>query len=196
MRIEINRHGVRLSITNRWFDFGFHFRTFFDTAMAIGVKNNCSDGKRVIFLDYDDIDFKTMLLPELDYLQKKYKLGDFFIFKSSQKKNGFHVICLDKLTARQWMTFLKETGCDENYKLLSIHPQRTWVLRMSAKGKSDAPIFIYRMTSQYANRLEMSFVHSNWLKYHYGVDITGLHNFDKSDSLPIVEYGTLNWRKI
>lgn len=195
MKFQINKNGISLSFLSRWYDFGFHFKHFLNTEIAVGVRNDCFDGKRVIFLDYDDIMFKEMLLPELAWLQKEFVLGDFFIFKSSQKPNSFHAICFDKLDARSWTYLLRETSCDENFKLLPLHPHRIWVLRMSRKGKSNAPVFIYRLRSKYANRREMSFVHANWLRQHHGVDLKGLYYFDESKNLPIVEYGTLNFLK-
>jgi len=158
-----------------------------------GLQNKCQDGMHVIFLDYDTSLYNEQLIPELKSLQKNYKLSDFYIFKSSQKEGSYHAICLDKLTAREWMNLLEDSSVDKNYKLAPlIINTKSWVLRFTTKGDSKIPVHIRTLISPYQER-EKSRPHALFLHYYYGISIKGLKNLDKNTIISLVRYSTLNY---
>lgn len=167
----------------------------FDTEFTIGVRNHCSDGKRIIFLDYDQTLYEEQLIPELKYLQKSYKLSNFYILKSSQKPDSYHAICLDKLNAREWVRLITETSCDNNYKLYPvIADNKSWVLRCWNKGESQKPRLIKIIESPY-NKREKSLAHALHLQMNYGINIKKLINLDNNKGICYLKYGTLNYIK-
>jgi hypothetical protein len=194
-RFVVNRMGISGNVRFFRLEFGFHLRNFWGVKNTIGLRNNTSDGKRLIFLDYDNTLYHEMLVPEARYLQEKYHLSDFYILKSSQKANSYHAICLDKLDARTWMKVLSEASCDPNYKTAPLlFDCKAWVLRVSPKGSSDAPKLITILKSPYQDRPKSN-AHAVFLKFHYGVKIDDLSGLDSGENLCFLEYGTINYLK-
>lgn len=190
---SINKLGIIFEIKNNFLNIGFHARQYFaGTTTTAGIANNTKDAKRILFLDYDNVLFEDMLLPELDYLQRKYQLSEFYIFKSSQKPDGFHAICLDKLNVREWQTILQESSCDEAYKNPRIKDFHRSVLRILPKGKSQAPRFIHKLKSPYQKR-EKSQAHLNWLHLHHDINIENVKNLDNYTNPDLVIYKTSNY---
>lgn len=180
-----------------FFKLNFVFRFFktFNTEQTIGIRNNTEDGKRLVFLDYDNMLYKEQLIPELKWLQKTFKLSDLYIFKSSQKAGAYHIISLDKLTAREWVNIVEQTNVDSNYKRVPIYvDNRAWVLRFFPKAKSKKPELIYIMKSKYQSR-EKSKAHALFLKFNYGVNISKIKKLDKYTNVLITLYDTLNYIK-
>lgn len=169
---------------------------FFGVRETIGVRNSSGRGmnKRVIFLDYDNVLFEEMLVPELKYLQDKYGLSDFVVLKSSQKPNCFHAVCFDNVSVSTWKDVVEESSCDENYKKPSLKDFKTSVLRISPKGSSDAPTFFSIMRSPF-NQFVKSNAHFNFFVSNYGIPIVKKGRFDDSESVLIVEYTTVNYIK-
>jgi hypothetical protein len=160
-----------------------------------GVQNKCQNGMHVVFLDYDSTMLNEQLIPEIKGLIHKWRLSDFYLFKSSQKPYGYHAVCLDKLTAREWVTLLEETSVDKNYKLAPINLHTyNWVLRFLPKGSSQAPEYIRRLISPFNDRIK-SRPHALFLKYQYGIDINGIKKLDKETRISLVRYETLNYLK-
>jgi hypothetical protein len=180
---------IELKLFNRIFKFITHKNK--EVAWTAGIRNHTADGRHVIFLDYDMIMLEEMLIPELKYLQEKYHLSDFYILESSHKEHAYHVICLDKLTAREWISVIEETSCDGSYKhfpLLADHS--SWVLRITEKGDTKAPKYLMTLKSLYQNR-EKSKPHALFMEYHYeALKIKDLNNLDNLTNLPLVQYET------
>lgn len=155
-------------------------------AKTIGVKNVCQDSRRVIFLDYDD-HLLEFLEDEIKYLQERFYLSDFYIFKSGSKHNGFHAICIDKVSFKENMRIVDETSCDSHYKAMSIRgDHHTCVLRILKKGATPAPTLIKKIKSDYSVR-KKSRAHYNFLRLHYGIKDKP-RNLDKSKRLYIIGY--------
>lgn len=191
--ISINKIGIIFELKNNFLNIGFHARQYvLGTTTTAGISNDTKDGKRILFLDYDNILYEDMLLPELDYLQRKYGLSDFYIFKSSQKTNGFHAICTDKLNVREWQTILQESSCDEAYKNPRIKDFHRSVLRILPKGKSQAPTFIHKLKSPFQTRTK-SQAHLKWLSIHHDINIEKVKNMDSYTNPNLVIYKTTNY---
>lgn len=170
------------------------FKTF-DVEHTIGIRNNTEDGKRLLFLDYENILFSEHLLPELLWLQLTYKLSNFYVFESSQKFGNYHVICLDKLKAREWMEIIEQTNCDSNYKRVPVFiDNKAWVLRFVPKRKSKMPKHILTLKSKYQKR-EKSNAHALFLSKWYDIDLQNIKNLDAYTNITITEYSTLNYIK-
>jgi signal peptidase I len=195
IQISKGKYGFNLHI--ELFKHNFVIRTFktFDTETTVGIRNSTDDGKRLMFLDYDNILYKENLLPELHYLQEKYGLSDFYIFKSSQKIGNYHVICLDKLTAREWCNLIEETNVDNNYKRVPIFvDNKAWVLRFIPKKNSLKPELIEIMKSKHHERTK-SRPHAKFLELNYDIKIESLINLDNEKEVTITTYQTLNYIK-
>lgn len=160
-------------------------------ARTIGIRNTTQDGKRLLFLDYDNYMLKEQLIPELKYYQKKYKLSNFYIFKSSQKEHGYHAICLDKLDSNLFMQILIESGCDERFKTMSLKDYKAWVLRINPKGKIKKPNYLLTIKSPYDQRIK-SKAHALFLQYHYNINTKKLINQDNQKIIIITSYDTIS----
>lgn len=188
--LRINKYGIEIKIKI----FNLFFNTYIykkpKVARTIGIRNHTQEGKRLVFLDYDNYLLEEQLIPELQYYQKRYKLSDFYIFKSSNKPNSYHAICLDKLNPNDFMKLLIESGCDERYKTLALSDFKSWVLRFGKKGLIS-PDLIRIKSSPYQKRPK-SKAHAQFINLHYGLNIKKLINLDSSDILPVVAYETIS----
>lgn len=186
-------------------DYGFHFISkFFNTNINIGIyktfkttwtmgiRNNVpSNGKMVLFLDYD-AHLLEFIIKEIKYLQHKYHLSSFYILKSSQKPYGWHAINIDELTYKEHMRIINETSCDEYYRQMPIKTDyHSWVIRTLRKGGSKAPKIIKIIKSPY-NERKKSLAHYLYLKYQHNINKRP-KNLDKNKKLYLIEYGTMNY---
>lgn len=173
------------------------FRLFqkFDVEQTVGIRNSTEDGKRLVFLDYDKMLYDLHLKPELKHIQKKYKLSDFYIFESSQKVGAYHIICLDKITAKEWCEIIEQTNVDALYKKVPIQiDNKAWVLRMLPKRASRKPRLKEIMKSKYQTR-EKSNAHALFLKFNYNINISKIKKLDKYTNVTLTLYDTLNYIK-
>lgn len=197
LNLSHTKYGVKVHLEILNINFVFNVFKRFDTETTIGIRNSTPDGKRVVFLDYDHIMYEEQLLPEISYLIKKYRLGDVFIFKSSQKIGAYHVICLDKLNSNLWVKLLNETSVDNNYKSIPIHnmDHKAWVLRCFPKGKSRKPELIKIIHSPHNNKRQVSYAHALFLNKMYDVNIKKFINHDNNKRIIHTCYETLNYIK-
>ena len=194
IKTKYDLYGLHFQIKIGKYNFKFKFNKDYDLATTLGIRNNLPDGTRIIHIDYDN-HLIEHLTPELKHLQKKYKLSEFYLFKSSQKKHGFHAICLDKLNYEEWIRLIGETSCDDYYKYMPItNDFHSWVLRVLSKGKSKVPVLIKVLRSSYQKR-KKSYAHHLFLKNHYNIKVKKPQNMDKNIKLYSVYYGTLNYLK-
>ena len=110
---------------------------------------NSKDGvQEVIFLDYDGI-LKNLMISELNFLQRKYNLSPFYVFKSFETKTSkgeiygnYLCISITKKDYAEAIEILSRTHCDSSYKVVpTSYPYRTWVLRLGPKFKKKSPEF-------------------------------------------------------
>lgn len=115
--------------------FGFRFvHRKFEGKQMIGYTNRCIDGKYIVFLDYDDMEW-DWVADELKRLQDDFELSDFWIFKSSGI--SYHAVCFDKVTLKEYILILKNSSCDINYQGVPLkYGQKIWTLRLTAKEEN------------------------------------------------------------
>jgi hypothetical protein len=104
--------------------------------LQYGFGNRCTDGKYVLFLDYDDTPLEWVL-EELRLLQRTFKneVGTGYVF---QTKNGFHVVFLEKHFLGRIVDFMNVSSCDKNYKEVPMqYARRVWILRQSKKKDEE-----------------------------------------------------------
>jgi hypothetical protein len=102
----------------------------------------------IVFLDYDNILY-SLVKAELLFLQKKYNLSPFYVFKSfeteDKQKNpygNYMAISIAKKPFGKVYEILSKTHADSSYKVVpASYPYKTWVLRLGKKFKKKAPEF-------------------------------------------------------
>lgn len=139
-------------------------------ANVMGMASRCNDGLHVTFLDYDKV-YEEIVVEELEAIQERDKLGAFALIATDPEKNlRFHAVCLDKRPIREVMNTVYDSSCDVAFKRAPIfYFYRSWILRISTKGKRTPPQFVKFISSPYAEN-EQSSVHAKLLKLWYEVD--------------------------
>jgi hypothetical protein len=162
-------------------------------AYTLGYNNRTKDGKFVIFMDFDDLN-KDEVCQELRFLQGKFKLSDFYLFKLG-RENSYHSVCLDKVTMRECWDILQISSCDGAF-INSIKNLRTrfWVLRIANKGSRGAPIYEQTLKSKYKQRIKSN-AHAMFLKKYWKIKVRRIGKWDKETELGVIKYNTSNRTK-
>lgn len=157
-----------------------------------GYSSRTENGQYVLFMDYDSLDFQA-IKSEAIYLQKKFKLSNFYIFKLD-RENSFHAVCLDKFPISEAYEILKQTSCDQAFiHAIKRLQSREWILRIGKKGNRAVPVFLGCIKSNYEDYHYKSNAHKEFLE-KAGVDkkyFAG-KKWDKSTKLSLVDYTTSN----
>lgn len=153
-----------------------------------GYSSRTEAGRYVLFQDYDNLELSAVI-GELKYLQERFKISDYFIFKLD-RDNSFHAVCLDTFSLAGAYSILKETSCDFAF-INSIKRLKTkeWILRLTGKGDRGAPKYL--MTIPANSRLVRSTAHADFLR-SLGVKVPRGGQWDGCKRLTIVDYNTAN----
>ena len=152
----------------------------------------------VIFIDFDGI-FFDLMKSELKYIMKEYNLSPFYIFTSFEDKKeegiagNYLAISLTKRRASTVREILKQTHCDNSYRLVcNSYVYRSWVTRLSGKGKKKAPKFkcvVGDLSKKYNQ--DVSQGHLNVMKKIYPeIPHIKYTNLDEGKDIFLVEYLT------
>lgn len=177
------------------FMINFSFRlSHLKTGVAVGTYSICSDGKHIIYLDYDNFR-EEWLLDELRYLRDKYKLSNFYILSSSlqDKKYKFHAVCFDKVNARLYNEIVLKSNADMLFKKNNFFDnENARVLRFSGKNKSSIkmPKYYGFLKSKFHQR-KKSLGHINFYRKMFNMCITNI-NHDNKDDIQVIRYTTQN----
>lgn len=171
---------------------GFQFRMDFflkPSEWVKGYSSRTENGRYVLFHDYDNLTFAE-LKEELLFLQEKFKLSDYYVFKLD-RENSFHAVCLDTFDMGEAYNIQKTTSAD----LAFIHSIKTlktkeWVLRYGSKGKRSSPEFFAVISSEFDSRVKSS-AHANFLRA-IGVPVSLSGLWDRAKMLTLVNYDTAN----
>lgn len=167
--------------------------TFYNTpeTWVQGYSSRTAKSRYVLFHDFDKIDFAS-LVEELRYLQKRFKLSNYYVFKLD-RENSFHAVCLDTFSLSEAYEIQKETSCD----LAFVHAvknlqTREWVLRIGKKGDRRFPKYFCAVESKNDLR-EKSSAHADFLK-KFGVpkEVVRGDKWDGCKKLAFVRYDTAN----
>lgn len=172
----------------------------------MNVKGWCSrvidkNGKvsEVVFIDYDCILFDLMK-SELEYIQNRYNLAPHYIFKTFESIDddgrvygNYLIINPTKKTMKEVIEIQSLLHCDVSYKFVpTTYKYKTWVLRLSGKGKKDSPKFECIIGDQKKEyNMEVSQAHLEVMKKAYPeIPEIKYSNLDGNHNLFMSEYKT------
>lgn len=139
-----------------------------------------------IALDYDNVK-DPRLTEELEYLQHRFKIGNFYVFKT--RTDGRHGVCIDSLRFKDVREIVDFSSCDLMFKQAPrINEYRCWVLRYAKKGNRDAPKYLYTVESPYEGENLQSRGHAKYL-LKFGLEID-LKNPIGTEEIEVQEYNT------
>lgn len=141
------------------------FTVYKKPEIVIGYSNICADGDYILIIDYDNVDISVV---REDYmcLQDKFSVTPAYLFETSE--NSYHVVCLEKFNSFEISNMLIYTRCDANFSTMPLrNPFRSWVLRISPKGKKKKPKLLGVLGKIQSLDYEISSAHLNFLKKMY-----------------------------
>lgn len=163
-----------------------------------GICSRTFDMEHVGFFDWDNA-LRWIVEEEINLLIKDEDLTPFYLFATKEEKKetgelyGNYIgICLQKKTLWEWLQLSRRTSTDIAHRLVAgSYAYKTSVIRLSNKGKKDAPIFIGiigESNKEYSQ--DISQAHLNILKGIYHIPDVSYLNSDKSNKIFTVEYQT------
>jgi hypothetical protein len=124
----------------------------------------------VIFLDHDNVKFKTLVEDILAPLQDTFEIGNFYVFQT--RDMSYHCVCIDALTPKEVYQIIGAAGCEKAFrKSYFINEYRTWVLRNVEKGDRPPPKYVCKVESCYEGQNPQSLGHSLYLKDNFGIEV-------------------------
>lgn len=137
------------------------------------VINKSGQVQEVIYADYDAILF-SLMKSELEFIQKKYNLSPFYVFKTFETQNevglvygNYIVISCTKKNFQEVSNILENMHIDPAFKSVpKLYYYKTWCLRLGEKSdgkrvKKPAPAFkciIGDLTKEYAQDVSQAHV--------------------------------------
>jgi len=169
-----------------------HF-LFYNTpnAWVHGYSSRTELGRYVLFHDYDNLDFQS-IVQELKYLQKKFKLSNYYIFELD-RKNSFHAVCLDTFSLSKAYEIQQETSSDQAFiHAIKNLQTREWILRLGSKGERKPSNYKCVIRSN-NNVFVKSSAHAGLLK-KFGVSKNNFfgNKWDGCKNIALVKYDTAN----
>lgn len=146
---------------------------------AMGWHSRCEDGMHIVFLDYDWID-EEILFQDLGWLQRRFKLSDFYVFTTKREKldifgmedvvGSYHAVCFDKLPYFEVYDVLKYSHTDAAFKIGAyLNTAKAWTLRTHEDYRPKPQFF--RVTESPFSIREQSSAHAAFVKKHYFVNV-------------------------
>ncbi len=161
-------------LQTRYFNLGFNFHFKWKRGETVsGFSNRTSDGKYLVFLDYDRQKPEQVLM-EVEDLIEQHQLGNSILVKSSNE--GHHFLCFDKLTRQEFYDVLRSSNADKSFKLVPIRAKHyTWILRTTMKAEKK-PKIIRTFISQYNCLRKKSLAHIQYANKFYKADWKDTNN--------------------
>ena len=198
--------GYRHTIQYETPDYVFSLsKTFKPKIECFGITNRCSDGKYILFLDYDKT-YKDIMLNDLNVLQKVFPktLSNFYIAttepetkqKNKKTKGSYHVVNFAKMFKYQVMGAIKYCNVDPLFaKFPETTAHKCHVLRTSEKfWKTDSeivkekPTFLEKYPERTINpRIELSNPHYRFFQRHWNIQEPFKRQPMKFDDLKDIE---------
>ena len=156
-----------------------------------GYSSRNQFGQYVLSHDYDNLD-ETAIIQELEFLQQKFKLSDYYLFKLD-RENSYHAVCLDTFPIARAYDIQKATSCDLAFihSIKNLHTKE-WILRWDKKGSRDAPIYVRTIKSNNNVHIKSS-AHANFLKkLCVPIKMNKREEWDQGQVLAFIDYDTAN----
>ena len=132
-----------------------------------GYTNRCKDGKFITVIDYDTKKV-NWIIDEIEHIQKEYKLGDFYFFETNK---GYHTVCFDKVTLKEYINILNRTSVDPDYVKIPLkYGERLWTLRHSKKSEMK-PRFTFVLNSKTPESRIKSHPHIKFIEQLHNIQI-------------------------
>lgn len=170
---------------------------------TIGMSNLCSDGRFVLFIDYDNV-FLYRVVDEVKRLQQRWKIGTAVILSTGEDMDmqgkhygNYHVVAYSKFKFHEIYSMLDETSCDPNFRRVpEFFNGRYHVLRIFPKfldGREIRGMPYLRRVLYARTERELSYPHYKFLLNVYQMpkpkrQFNG--RFDRSKTLKTVVYQT------
>jgi len=146
---------------------------------CFGITSITQDGKHIIMLDFDNINYSAVYDTVLD-IQKNNNLSTFYIIRSN---GGYNAFSLDKRPLEKINDMLKPYNLiDPLFKKLSFDKRKLYVLRMGIDK------IFYNKIRCFADREQLSFGHYLFFKYTMGFPIEKNHHYDSFRGVKIIGY--------
>lgn len=205
-RISLSKLGIYLSgrtDTGEVFTFSILHKPELAT---VGINNICDDGRFVVFLDYDNIEFEA-LADDLQNLARDFNLSHFIVIKT--RENSYHAVCLEKFTLPQVQKIIDHSLCDYSYKRFPVKIDKGWILRVTDKvyvedGKvqSLSPSYVGLLRFGKPRRRSVSRAHLElFARLHPDFKRDAFNFFSREDlddltKVHLVKYGTSDRAKL
>lgn len=169
-----------------------HF-LFYNTpnAWVHGYSSRTEKAQYVLFHDYDNLDFES-ITQEIKYLQKKFKLSAYHIFKMD-RENSFHAVCLDTFTLAKAYEIQQQTSADQAF-IHSIKNLQTreWILRLGSKGERAPSKYYCTIPSKNDVHFKSS-AHADLLvKFGIPKEFIKGKKWDGCKNIGLIKYDTAN----
>ena len=182
-RIDKNKNYISITIMKK-------------PALVIGYSNATQYGDYIVTLDYDDVS-KDIVLEDAQFIQKNFKLTPFYLFTTKQKRKNnntignYHLISLSKVDYNTFQDILNVSRCDNKYKTMNRrNPFRSWVIRLSDKGKRHKPEFLNIVGEKNNLNVSISKAHLILLKKAYKLPQINYKNLDGGKIVKFHTYET------
>ena len=148
--------------------FSFMFRTWRELNQYVGgITNRCVGGRYVVFLDFDGVPFEWVA-EELVFLQEEHDLSTFHVFETG---GGFHAVCTDKLSLKEYVDILRDSSTDDAYLWVSLRRARkVWTLRVTEKNGAS-PFYVRSFVRDCEIARPRSAPHNHLLRKLYNIVI-------------------------
>jgi hypothetical protein len=159
-----------------------------DGRTCVGVSSLCRDGKHVVMLDYDGLDYDEVA-EDVQRLQHAYRLPDAVLLET---KNGFHTYILAKFSYGEVCEIVGDSKCDEWFKSPSCRKSmKQIILRISPRGCTQAPRFLTVIPSRWHEYRKQSLAHYLFLRWLFGAPLRRPWHNDGSNKVLVYLYKTL-----
>ena len=174
----------------------FSLHIFKKPQLLKGISSYCSDGKHVIFIDWDNVP-KWLVEQDYERIQKEYNLPPGYLFTTKEEVvsdetfGSYHIICLAKFYPKQVYEILTKTHADVNFMSMPVRNKfRNWILRISDKKRKSKPSFvsILNFQKEFSDVFEISSAHLDFLYKLYEFPAIDYVNLNESDKIFLQEY--------
>ena len=157
-----------------------------------GISNSTADLWYIPFIDYDNTS-KEIVLEDARRLIKEHNLPPFYLF-TTKEENGignYHLVNLCKVSYWGIQHLLNQCRCDQKYASMNLrNPFKSWVLRISKKGKRSNPKFLQLIGKNENLDQKISKAHLDFFNKIYKLPKINYKNLDNGKEVKIHTYET------